>query len=77
MNNIIALKYKNDRNEMNFNIMENDSFSSKAELLAQLKIIIEESNNENTWINIKNKLHYATGYGINNYSDSLASSAPS
>ncbi|KHN53081.1 hypothetical protein [Pectobacterium fontis] len=66
MGNVLSLKYKNERNKINFDVM-NDSFSTQEELLSQLKKMKELSNKSQTWFEIKKRLSIVVGYGINSY----------
>ncbi|MEQ9876044.1 hypothetical protein ABRP91_19645 [Pectobacterium brasiliense] len=70
MGNIISLKYKNERDEITFNILD-DAFSSEEEFLLKLEETKELSNKNQTWDKVKTRLSFVVGYGLNDYKKNL------
>lgn len=72
--NRFALKYVDEKNEIFIDVTD-DTFSSFNELKMKIKVMIESSNDRNTWDNISDKLSSTVGFGLNNYGEILNNNA--
>lgn len=70
INNLISLHYQDDQRESSEQILS-DSFTNDVDLLNKIDYLSSVSGEEETWQEVRSRLLYLVGYGIDKYSDVL------